>query len=185
MTRHELTSNSITCLVGIFLLAPFAAIAQPDEQANTVSDEAVTSVAAARDWQPVSAETLDASRGGFTTPSGLELSLGIDRLVTINGNVVAHTMLQLGDISAVKGDPNTAVRDTLAVGKIIQNGPNNFYMGSLDQTVAGTVVQNTLNDQVIRSQTTITSTINSLSLLKDLNFQTTLRDAAISAIGPK
>lgn len=182
MILHELTCNAITCLVGVLLLAPFGAHSRTDEQVNAISDE---EVAAARDWHPVSAETLDASRGGFTTPSGLELSLGIDRLVTINGNVVAHSMLQLGDISAIKGDPNTAVRDTLAVGKIIQNGPNNFYVGSLDQAVAGTLVQNTLNDQVIRSETTITSTINSLSLMKDINFQTTLRDAAIIAIGPK
>jgi hypothetical protein len=135
-------------------------------------------------WLPVPAATLEQYRGGFTNGSGLEFSLGLERLVSINGELVAHTTLQIDDVRAMTATQAQAARDHLATG-VIQNGANNQYFGSLDNTSAGMLVQNTLNDQTIRTQTVINSTLNSLSLLKDLNFQSTLRDAAIGAIGQK
>lgn len=139
-------------------------------------------VAANSDWQPVGDTTLDSCRGGFTTPTGLILSIGIERIISINGDVVSHTMLQTGDLSTATGEHNSAARQDIALGSITQVGPNNTYRSALDQTIAGTFVQNTLNNQSIRSQTIINSTVNSASLLKDLNFQSTLRDSIISAI---
>ena len=65
-----------------------------------------TAAASQDGWEPVSAERLDETRGGFTTPAGLEVSLGIQRLVTINGDIVAKTTLQIADIRAITPRPS-------------------------------------------------------------------------------
>lgn len=197
MIRDKLHGSALIYLMASLLLAPSKAKSQSDAQTNKSSltdlpilsaenrNLATASSAARPNWQAVGSETLEMYRGGFTTPAGLQLAFGIERLVTINGAVVAHTTWQIGDIKATTGDLDSAASVSLATGKIIQNGPGNVFTGSLDHIVAGTLVQNSLNDQTIRSQTIISSTVNSLSLLKDLNFQATVRDAAISAIGSK
>lgn len=130
-------------------------------------------------WEPVGADQLDQARGGFTTPAGLELSLGIERLVTINGDVVARTSVQIADIRAISGAEALKAREALSATALVQNGAGNFFTGD---SVTGTFIQNSLNDQVIRSQTVISSTVNSTSIMKDLNFNQSVRDAAIQAI---
>ncbi len=130
-------------------------------------------------WVPVGADQLEQTRGGFTTPGGLELSLGIDRLVTINGDVVAHTSVQIADIRAISADEAMKAHEALSATTLVQNGTGNVFSGD---SSAGTFIQNSLNDQVIRSQTVISSTVNSTSLMKDLNFNQSVRDAAIQAI---
>ena len=136
-------------------------------------------LASERDWEPVGADQLEQARGGFTTPGGLELSLGIDRLVTINGDIVARTTVQIADIRAISADEAMKAREALSATTLVQNGSGNFFSGD---SAGGTFIQNSLNDQVIRSQTVISSTVNSTSLMKDLNFNQSVRDAAIQAI---
>jgi hypothetical protein len=172
---------SLLLAIGLWQL-PGMVRAAPGAESPAVSPEVDVRGQA---WPPVEQAALERCRGGFTNASGLEFSLGIDRFVTINGDVVAHTTLQIGDVRALTTEQAQAFRDSLSTGGIIQNGANNSYFGSLDSAAAGTLVQNSLNDQTIRTQTIINSTVNSLSLLKDLNFQATLRDAAIGAIGLK
>lgn len=139
----------------------------------------VPALASEHAWEPVSADQLDKARGGFTTPGGLELSLGIERLVTINGDIVARTSVQIADIRAISADEAMKAREALSATTLVQNGTGNFFSGD---SVGGTFIQNSLNDQVIRSQTVISSTVNSTSLMKDLNFNQSVRDAAIQAI---
>lgn len=131
-------------------------------------------------WIPASAERLDSARGGFTTPGGLELSLGIERMVLVNGEVVSRTNIQIADIRAVSVDEAAAARAALASTTLVQNGAGAVFSGS---AVGGTFIQNSLSDQVIRSQTVISSTVNSTSLLKDMNFNQSLRDAALQTVG--
>ena len=54
----------------------------------------------------VASDTLDDYRGGFITDNGLAVSLGIERIVTINGNVAERSQLELGDL----GEPDGAKR---------------------------------------------------------------------------
>lgn len=136
---------------------------------------AAAPTAAAEPWIPVPAGRLDAARGGFTIPGGLELSLGIERMVLINGQVVARTSIQIADLRAIGSAEAAHVREALASTTLVQNGAANVYSG---EGAAGTFIQNSLNDQVIRTQTVISSTVNSSSLLKDLNFNQSMRDAA-------
>ncbi|HEU4375107.1 MAG TPA: hypothetical protein VFS02_16550, partial [Telluria sp.] len=67
-----------------------------------------------------------------------------------------------------------------------QNGSDNIYQaGESSRVIGGVVIQNTLNDQLIRSETVISSTVNSASLLKSLNFQASLSDALTRAAGAR
>ena len=50
---------------------------------------------------------------------------------------------------------------------------------------AGTLIQNSLNDQHIKTLTIINTGVNSLGLLKALNTQTVLNDALLGALGSR
>lgn len=122
------------------------------------------------DWIPVSAARLDSMRGGFTTPAGLQIAIGVERLVSINGEQVSRTLLSAG------------MPGQLDAGRLIQNGAGNVFTESTMQAGA-TVIQNSLNNQIISTQTVITANLNSAALLRDLNFQQSLSTAAIAAAG--
>jgi hypothetical protein len=137
-------------------------------------------------WTPVNEDQLAQLRGGFTIPGGLQMSLGIERLVSINGQVLARTRVDISDLNLLSDEQLRQTRDALSSVKLIQNGVDNIYQpGASAQAAAGVVIQNTLNDQLIRSQTVISSTVNSASLLKTLNFQRSLSDALTRAAGPR
>lgn len=127
------------------------------------------------DWVPVAPERLDQLRGGFTTPAGLQVALGIERIVSINGEAVSRvTLFALG-----------AANNGLSAGdsaRLIQQGGNNVFAGALDQAGA-TFVQNSLNNQTIRTDTLISANVNSAALLRELNFSQALGHAAITAAG--
>ena len=74
-------------------------------------------------------------------------------------------------------------REALGSAQLIQMGVNNFAPGDLGLGSGATLIQNTLNDQTIQTHTTITSTVNSMALMKDMNFQSTIRDAIVRSAG--
>lgn len=136
-------------------------------------------------WVPVSAAVLDAARGGFTFETGLQLTLGIHREISINGEVVSRTSLQLTDVSSLSAEQAQQTSAALSAIKLVQNGHDNIVVGAMStQTLGGTVIQNSLNDQLIRSHTVIHSSVNSMALMKTLNFQASLGDAIARAAGP-
>jgi hypothetical protein len=138
------------------------------------------------DWTPVKDEQLEQMRGGFTTGSGLQVSLGIERLVAINGELVARTRVDISDLNHMSEEQLRQTRDALSSVKLIQNGGDNIYQaGDSAHRGGGVVIQNTLNDQLIQSQTVISSTVNSASLLKTLNFQSSVSDALARAAGAR
>ncbi len=150
------------------------------------SAPAVAAAEPADDWVAVDDSQLEEMRGGFTTPSGLAVSLGIDRLVSINGDVVARTSFDIADLNHMSEEQARQTRDALSSVKLIQNGSDNIYQaGESSRVIGGVVIQNTLNDQLIRSETVISSTVNSASLLKSLNFQASLSDALARAAGAR
>ncbi|MES2260187.1 MAG: hypothetical protein V4724_16830 [Pseudomonadota bacterium] len=123
-------------------------------------DAAATAIA---DWQPVANEQLEQCRGGFAIGKELMVSLDVERLVSINGSVVSDTRFNFDDVS--KLTPSQAMQAQAAM--------------------AALVIQNNAGDSLIRSQTTINTTVNSLSQLKAFNFEGSLRDALSAATGPK
>ncbi len=133
-------------------------------------------------WQRADAAALDAMRGGFTAPGGLAVSLGIERQVTINGEVVARTTFQIANVRAITPDEARQAHAALTSATLVQNGASNAVVGA-GLAGGGTFVQNTLDGQSINSQTIISASVNSASLLKEMQFQAGMRDAGIRAIG--
>lgn len=137
----------------------------------------------ARFGAPVGPETLAELRGGFEIAGGLSLSLGIERVVSVNGEILARTNIAIPDLAAMTGDQARLAQNALGAAQLIQIGGNNYAAADLNLPNGATLLQNSLNGQDIRTATTITSTVNSMSLLKDMNFQSTIRDAVVRSPG--
>ncbi len=135
-------------------------------------------------WQPVDAAALDRARGGFIAPSGLTITLGIDRMVSVNGEVLAQSHLAIADLSRISHSEAEQTSAALSSLKLVQHGNDNIYLAPLaQQALAGIVIQNSLDGQLIRSETVISSTVNSMGLLKAINAQASLGDALLQAAG--
>ena len=117
--------------------------------------------ATAQAQQAVDDTRLAQLRGGFELGNGMLVSLGVERLVSINGTVVASTHFSIPDMTQLSAAQAQAASDAMAA----------------------VLVQNSRNDQAIRSQTTISTTVANLALLKALNFEGGLRAALAGAVG--
>ena len=136
------------------------------------------------DWTPVSAETLDDMRGGFDLGNGLVASFGIDRAVYVNGNLVTSTSFNVPDIAHITTTQAAAMNAALNSVSLTQVGPNNtFDPSALSHTTAGTVIQNTLNNQNIQSITTLNASVNSLNAFRQANFQSALQQSQLQSLG--
>lgn len=134
-------------------------------------------------WAAVGRNDLQDWRGGFDAGPGLTISFGIERSVSLNGNLVTTTSLNVPDIARM-GSGQAGAGSTAATMNLIQNGAGNIFQAAqLSPSAAATVIQNSLNEQKIQSLTVINATANSLSLLKSFNAQTALKDALANSIG--
>ena len=145
--------------------------------------------AAPQGWNAVEPATLDRLRGGLAGPGTLMVSLGIERLVSINGEVVARTSFHLADMASLSVEQARQTSAALSGVKLIQNGSDNivqaaFAEGAMSDALSGTIIQNTLSDQQIESRTVINSSVNSLGLLKTINFNASVSDAIMRGAGP-
>lgn len=117
-------------------------------------------------WSAADDAVLERLRGGFewsSVASGLAVSFGFVRSVSINGELVQQTRFSLPDLAHVTPEQAMQVSDALA------------------QTA--TAVQNSLSNQNIQTLTQIDAGVNSLGILQSLNSQGVLRDALIGAVG--
>lgn len=133
----------------------------------------------------VDSATLDDARGGFITPGGLVVTLGLERLVTINGNVVERTEMQLGDIGKLTSGQGSISSEALGQLRLIQNGDVQAITPAGANLLGGTLIQNTLNDQLIKNQTAINATVNTAGMLRALNFGTSLNNVLSTAVAPR
>jgi len=129
----------------------------------------------------VAPDLLAGYRGGFVTDNGLAVTLGIERIVTINGNLAERSELNLGDLGRLTSGQSTLPTDTAAQVRLIQNGGGTFNVQMGDTTLGGTVIQNSLNNQLINNQTIINASVNARGLLQAMNFQSSLANALNTA----
>lgn len=136
-------------------------------------------------WQTVSDRQLDDLRGGFDFGAGVVVSFGISRVVYVNDQLVTTTGFQIGDVSRLSPAQASLLGQQLAsmTGQAVQNGPGNKVDPNALAVPFATYIQNTLNNQSIRVETVIQAATNGMSVLKDLNFQSLINDAVISAFG--
>jgi hypothetical protein len=112
-------------------------------------------------WTPAPDAQLEQARGGFETGNGLLVALGVERMVEVNGVIVARNRVELADMARLAGAPEAQA------------------------ALAPLLVQNSANGQLIRSLTTIDLTVNALSTLKSLNLEGNLRQALSNVIVPR
>lgn len=112
-------------------------------------------------WTPAPEAQLEATRGGADPGVGLLAAFGVERLVEVNGVVVARQRLDLSDL--------------VRAGSMQEAGA----------ALAPLLVQNQANGQLIRSLTTIDMTVNAWSALKSLNLEGNLRQALSNVIVPR
>jgi len=124
---------------------------------------------------------LDTMRGGFDLSSGLKVSFGISRMVVVNGNLVTTTSFNIPDIANITAQQAQTLASVNA-GALLQNGPGNVVQTGAVPSLSGAVIQNSLNNQSIQALTTINTTVNSLSIFKNLNIGATLNSALTSAV---
>ncbi|KVA22728.1 hypothetical protein WI42_06015 [Burkholderia ubonensis] len=172
-------------------MASMGAAAMPDgTPAATV--ECVTQTSGAASWLSASGQDerswpaggavalsdtrLDAMRGGFDLPGGLQVSFGISRVAFVNGNLVTTTNFDIPDVSRITAQQAQALA-AANLGALIQVGPGNAAQPGALPGLTGAVIQNTLSNQHIQALTTIDTSVNTLSTFKNLNIMSTLNNA--------
>jgi len=125
--------------------------------------------------------TLDSFRGGFVDPSGLAVTLGIERIVNINGSLAATSTLNFGDLGSLANGSRVLSADAASQLNLIQNGTGNLAVQFGPGAMGGTVIQNSLNNQLINNATIINASVDTRGMLQALNFQSTLSNALTSA----
>ena len=134
-------------------------------------------------WLAASNHTLDQLRGGFDMGGGLMVSFGVSRTVSINGQLVSATSFQVDGLSRLSpAQAATLGQQLSAQTQVVQNGPGNTVLAGAMTVPMALYVQNTLNNQTLQTQTVIQAASNGLSLVKNLNLQTTLNTAIADAI---
>lgn len=129
----------------------------------------------------VAPETLDNYRGGFVTDTGLAVSLGLERIVTVNGNVAATSRVDFGDLGSLAAGRTMLSGDAANQVRIIQNGSGTVGVDFGPSALGGTVIQNSLNNQLINNATIINASVEGRGMLQSLNFQNTLSNALNTA----
>lgn len=120
---------------------------------------------------PVSMQTLDHIRGGFSMEFNfgqLMLAMSLTQVNMINGDTVPGQQT-----TGSSGGTTTVVQQGLdnAVDQVVLNG---IPSGSI-----GTVIQNSLNDQVIHSVSTLNITITSQMLAQTMALQSLTQNALL------
>ncbi len=132
----------------------------------------------------VSEHRLEAVRGGFDFGHGLLASFGIERAVYINGHLAASSSAQVPDVGRMTPDQAAALAATTGTVEVIRNGAGNSVDASaFNQVTAATVIQNSLDNQDIRSLTTIHAAVNSQVAFRSLNLQQSLQAGLIGSLG--
>ncbi len=109
----------------------------------------------------MSLEELDQARGGLLLTDGVELSFGLTRIVSVNGEVASLTSL---NTSLGSGDAASLALQRSA-SNIIQIGEQNAVAPSVVEALqagVGTVIQNSLDQQLIQTETVIDIVIKNI-----------------------
>ena len=136
----------------------------------------------------VDTASLDEVRGGFELEgSSLKFTIGIERAVYINGNLVATNVLNLKDLQSSAGGTSVAGALPAAAPSgalVVQNGPagTNYVAPQVAQNPTATVIQNSLNDQKIQNVTTINASVNSMQTVRAMSVANAIQYGIVSSL---
>lgn len=132
----------------------------------------------------VSNHRLDVTRGGFDVGNGLLVSFGIERVVYINGNLVSSSSAYVSDVGRMTPDQAGALAAATGAVRIAQSGAGlSIDPAAFDHATAATVIQNSLDNQDIRSLTTINAAVNSQAAFRSLGLQEALQTGLVGSLG--
>lgn len=100
-------------------------------------------------WIKATDEELAQQRGGFVLPNGVNIDISLERIIVLNGIETRSSLLQLSDDNTL----------------LLQSGTENMVPDTIGGAL-GTVIQNSLDDQVIKAINEINI---ELSNLQDAN----------------
>lgn len=143
------------------------------------SPPAASAEGAPAGWTPVEPARLDALRGGYVLPSGLQVSFGFQRMAWVNGELVSSLQIVIPDVAAMTSEQAEQLA-RLGETELVQLGPGNAFEGGVG---AGLVLQNSLDGADIRVMTTIEAGTSALGMLQAINFGAALGSAGVGAIG--
>ncbi|MET1162967.1 MAG: hypothetical protein ABWY48_10560 [Pseudoxanthomonas sp.] len=159
------------CALSMGVCAPFPAAGQERPEAPPHFGA---------EWIPMDPARLAELRGGLMMPSGILLSFGIERLVYVNGQLIASATVQIPDLARMTTEQANALA-AISEGRVIQIGEGN----RIDSTAGGNalVIQNTLDGQNINALITLNVGVGTLGMLQELNSYDALRSALITSPG--
>jgi hypothetical protein len=183
--RWLATAVLLACALLLVVLPVRAAEPAAAMAAGSAAIAAGAPAPADEEWITVGDATLDVQRGGFDA-GGLMVSFGIERMVRIDGALVATTSFQVNDLGRLTPEQAQAVGRQASQLNLVQNGPGNgIDPRAVPPGGPATFIQNTLNGQRIENRTVINATSNGLGLVKDLNASGALRDALAGALSAR
>ncbi len=183
-------ASSAAAVLADAVLAEFAVTEKP--LAKKVAGQTSRTLDAAnvlgQQLAAVDTASLDEVRGGFELEgSSLKFTIGIERAVYINGNLVATNVLNLKDLQSNAGGTSVAAASPAAAPSgalIVQNGPagSNNIAPQVAQNPTATVIQNSLNDQTIQNRTTINASVNSLQTVRAMSVANAIQYGIVSSL---
>ena len=131
-------------------------------------------------WSPVDEQRLDEQRGGFYVETVLRLSFGIERVVYVNDVAVVRTSVRIPDVAAIEPEQAQALAD-FNRGVVVQVGERNRFDPA--RSGGGIAIQNTLDNQNIRTLTHVEVATDALGVLQGINSYGALTDALVRVPG--
>ncbi len=153
----------------------------PDQTARTLDAPSVLG----QQLAALDTAALDEVRGGFQLEgSSLTFSIGIERAVYINGNLVATNVLNLKDLQSTSGGTNVTGVSPAASSSalVVQNGPGNSVALQAAQNPKATVIQNSLDGQTIQAVTTVNASVNSLQAVRAMSVANAIQYGIVSSL---
>lgn len=117
-------------------------------------------------WPRLSDQELAKLRGGFITADGLNINIGLEQLVMIDGTVKTHYNFDLSALGSRSGVPDPGVADQNKQIQLIQNGEHNLVTPDVPANFGGgalTVIQNSLDTQLIQNFTVLKVDVSGMS----------------------
>ena len=123
--------------------------------AYQVLADGVSNNAAAQidNWERATDSELDQLRGGFALPNGMNIDFSMARMTSLNGVVISSSLLQL---------PSNTV-------SLIQSGTLNQSPDLVGVGLSPVIIQNNMDNQVIRNITDINIGLSQLKSLSSNN----------------
>jgi hypothetical protein len=150
-----------------------------DRRANALANGPTKAPVLGQERMLLSAASLDDMRGGFSTDSGMKVFFGIERAVYINGNLVTTTALNVPDLASYVGkgvgSPQIEAINLNGITLVRNGAGNTFETSKLSASGLGTIIQNRLDGQSIRTETTINLATNSMQMLQNIEFVRSFR----------